>query len=378
MKTISWSDFPLPLVQVNPPSLEDSNSIIRTAYENGIFSNSAELQMRASKTLAEHVNSEFYGYLASSNTMALTACLLSIGVRGKHVVISNFTFPATLDAVIMAGGIPIVCDIDSESLSIDLEELRKTIQNQEYEIAAILPTRVFGFVNDLSELIALSNAHKIPVVVDAAASLPSKRGLWNFKLNALYEVFSLHATKVFGIGEAGLVVGSHEAIEKVRQRSNFGFVPDGSLKFMDGLNAKVDEFTSARALARFQEYSSDVDNRYNFVQLYKDAFSAYPKIRIIRDSPDTIYSYFPVIFADEEQMLNFKNEISPYILSRRYYSPTINSGYIGDATVLFNDDLGNSESIAKRILCLPVYVSCDEEVKHELKNLMEKALRIIN
>jgi dTDP-4-amino-4,6-dideoxygalactose transaminase len=378
VKTISWSDFPLPLVQVNPPSLEDSNAIVITAYKNGIFSNSAELQMRASKTLAEHVNSEFHGYLASSNTMALTACLISIGVRGKHVVISNFTFPATLDAVIMAGGIPIVCDIDSESLVIDLQELRKILQNPEYEIAVILPTRVFGFVSDFSELIALSNSHKIPVVVDAAASLPGKRDHWNFKHHALYEVFSLHATKVFGIGEAGLVVGDHDAIEKVRQRSNFGFVLDGSLKFLDGLNAKADEFTSARALARFEEYSTDVDNRYNFVQIYKNAFSSYPEIRIMSDSPGTIYSYFPIIFGSEEHMLKFQKEISSFILSRRYYFPTIKSGYIGDAKVAFDENLTNSESIAKRILCLPVYVSCEEEVKQEIKKLIEKTLEKIN
>jgi dTDP-4-amino-4,6-dideoxygalactose transaminase len=132
MKTVAWSNFPLPLVQVNPPSLKESSLIVETAYTNGIFSNSAELHAQASKTLAEHVNSKFYGYLASNNTMALTSCLISIGVRGKYVLLSNFTFPATLDAIILAGGIPIVCDIDPDTLVIDTKEVVKLLNNSSF------------------------------------------------------------------------------------------------------------------------------------------------------------------------------------------------------------------------------------------------------
>ena len=68
MKPIAWSNFPLPLIQVNPPSVEASVKLIDVAYSNGIFSNSAELQRLASETLSKHVNSEFSGYLASNNT----------------------------------------------------------------------------------------------------------------------------------------------------------------------------------------------------------------------------------------------------------------------------------------------------------------------
>ena len=377
MNPVSWSNFPLPLVQVNPPSLEQSSLIVETAYKNGIFSNSAALQMRASKTLAEHVGSKFCGYIASNNTMALTACLISIGVRGKHVVISNFTFPATLDAVILAGGIPVVCDVNPETLVLDTEKVMSIIKKTDFDIAVVLPTRVFGFVTDMSELISKCAASDIPVVVDAAASFPHQKNSWNFQHSALYEVFSLHATKVFGIGEGGLVIGDPQSIEKVRQTSNFGFRPDGSLKFTDGLNAKADEFTSSRALARYLEYSADVEMRRNFVQIYKEVFSKQSNVRILRDSASTIYSYFPVIFSSEENLLKFQKVISPYLMSRRYYFPTMQSGYIGDATVVFDHDLEISEQIARTILCLPVYVSCDEEVKIEIRRLIHSASEVV-
>lgn len=374
MDPIEWANFPLPLIQVNPPAISATNNVISIAYKSGVFSNSAEIHRQASSEMSKLFNSNLEGYLTSSNTTGLTACLLAVGIRGRHVLISNFTFAATLDAVILAGGIPIVCDIDPDSLVLDLGKVAEALKNLEYDIAVVLPTRIFGFINNLSKLIAECNVHNVPVIVDAAASLPSQENTWNFELNALYEVFSLHATKVFGIGEGGLVIGSPESIERVRQRSNFGLIPDGSLKFKDGINAKADEFTSARALVRLPEYLIDVKQRQEFVKIYKSAFESDSRIRMIEDNAETVYSYFPIIFESEKQLLDFQKAISPFIMSRRYYFPTIQSGYIGDAPILFDADLINSESIAKRILCLPVYVSCGEDVKNELRTLVSVAL----
>lgn len=371
MEPIKWSDFPLPLIQVNPPSLEETNKEIITAYQKGIFSNSAELQRKASSELSKLFNEDAAGYLASSNTAAITACLLTVGVRGRHVVISNFTFAATLDAVILAGGIPIICDIDPNSLVLDFEKTSEILKSEKYDVAAVLPTRILGFITDLSKLVEQCDAHKVPVIVDAAGSLPCRENSWKFEHNALYEVFSLHATKVFGIGEGGLVIGDPESIERVRQSSNFGFSSNGSMKFRDGLNAKADEFTSARTLARLQSYSIDIEKRQDFVLLYKKAFSGDSRFRLIEDNKDTVYSYFPIIFDTEEQLLSFQMATSPFFMSRRYYFPSLQSGYIGDAEVVFTSDLGISESIAKRILCLPVYVSYQDEVRKELESLLK-------
>lgn len=325
-------------------------------------------------TLAQHINSKYFGYLASNNTMALTACLISVGVRGKHVLLSNFTFPATLDAVILAGGIPIICDIDPNSLVLDIEKVAKLLKNKDYEIAAVMPTRLFGFVTDMSDLISICEDSEVPVVIDAAASLPSRCDSWDFGKAALYEVFSLHATKVFGIGEGGFVVGDSESIEKVRQSSNFGFLTGGILNFKDGLNAKADEFTAARVLARFEDYSDDVVTRREFVQIYKDAVAEHPQIHTLDEGLDTIYSYFPIIFSSEEHLINFQKATESFIMSRRYYFPTLQSGYSGDAEVIFDGDLAISESIATRILCLPVYISCTDEAKREIKKLVKFAL----
>ncbi len=378
MNLISWSNFPLPLVQVNPPSLADSDSVVSKAYEKGIFGNSGELNRRASKELAEHVDPKLSGYLTSNNTMGLTSSLISVGVRGRHVIVSNFTFAATMDAVILAGGIPLVCDIDPETLELDINKVEKTLLNKDFDVAVVMPTRVFGYVTDMSKLIKKCGDHGIPVIIDAAASFPGYTEKWKFEEFALYEVFSLHATKVFGIGEGGLVIGKHEDIEKIRQTSNFGFDLGTSSKFSDGLNAKADEFTAARALARFPKYLVDVEERNEFVKIYTKILLDFPDIRTLNSIEGTVYSYFPIIFPSEEKLHNFQNLVADFILTRRYYYPTLKSGYIGDARVVYDEELKVSESISTRILCLPVYAHCTDEVKIEIEKLLRSALGAIN
>jgi dTDP-4-amino-4,6-dideoxygalactose transaminase len=376
MKPIAWSNFPLPLIQVNPPSIEESMQLVKVAYSNGIFSNSAELQRLASEILSKHVAKDFSGYLASNNTMALTACLLSIGVRGKYVIVSNFTFAATLDAVILAGGIPLVCDIDEESLVLNFDEVKIFLRSPEFEIAAVMPTRVLGFVTDLSKLVQLCDSFGVPVVVDAAACFPARPNSWNFQSQAKFEVFSLHATKVFGIGEGGLVVGNDEAISDVRSKSNFGLV-NGLNGFTDGLNAKADEFTASRALARFPMYQLDVNRRQEFVSAYQAILSTKKSIKLIQENEFTVYSYFPLIFQTEERMLEFQQFLSPFLTTRRYYFPTIKTGYRGDSKVYFSKNLDISEAIAPRIICLPVYFLYEPDLLLEIKSLINSAVASI-
>jgi dTDP-4-amino-4,6-dideoxygalactose transaminase len=378
MEPIKWESFPLPLIQVNPPSISKTNEILATVYRNGVFSNSGEIQRQVSETLAKHVNSGFSGYLASSNTAGLVACLLEIDVRGKHVLVSNFTFAATLNSIVLAGGIPVLCDIHPDSLVLSLSNIVEHLDNNELEIAAVMPTRVFGFVSDFSELIEACSKKDIPVVIDAAATFPDRSDVWAFKYQAKFEVFSLHATKVFGIGEGGLIVGTTESIEAVKERANFGILSDDQTHFKDGLNAKADEFTAARAMARFSEYAGDAEIRRAFITKYKSVFGNSKHIKLLDDGQETIYSYFPIIFDSEDKLLKFMEIVSPFIRTRRYYFPSLNQGYIGSSTIAKSNSLVFSESISRRILCLPVYICYSSQVEKELMGLMALAEGSLN
>jgi dTDP-4-amino-4,6-dideoxygalactose transaminase len=378
MEPIKWESFPLPLIQVNPPSIAKTNEILLSAYKNGIFSNSGQIQLEISDKLSKHVNPDFEGYLTSSNTAGLVACLLEIDVRDKNVLVSNFTFAATLNAIVLAGGIPVLCDVDPNSLVLSLDNILEHLHNRDLNIAAVVPTRVFGYISDFSELIESCSNKGISVVIDAAATFPDCDDVWNFEHQARFEVFSFHATKVFGIGEGGLIVGSADSIKAVKERANFGIAVDDPTHFRDGINAKADEFTAARASARFADYAKDAHIRRTFVSKYKSVFENSKHVRMIEDGPETIYSYFPVIFDTEENLITFMEKVKPYIRTRRYYFPSLKEGYIGGSRVEKSKSLAYSESISRRILCLPVYISYSIEAEKALIDLITSAERSLN
>lgn len=378
MDPIKWEKFPLPLVQINPPQISRSNELVSHAYGAGIFSNAGEIQREASEILAKHVNKVFSGYLGCSNTSALIACLIELNVRGKHVIVSNFTFAATLHSIILAGGIPVLCDVVPEDLVISIDQVKEILKSKKFEVAAVLPTRIFGFITDFSDLIEFCSENQIPVLIDAAATFPDKPDVWNFEYQATFEVFSLHATKVFGIGEGGLIVGKKRMIERVSERSNFGISISDPEHFRDGLNAKADEFTAARALARFSQYATDVAERRRFVEGYISTFENSSHITILREKFPAIYSYFPIIFDSENNLLKFMDFVSPFIRTRRYYFPTLNSGYEGESQIEKPLSLATSDSVSRRALCLPVYISCTDEVSERIFELVSSAERLLN
>ena len=378
MDPITWQNFPLPLIQVNPPPIPEINEIVSKAYEAGIFSNSGKIQREASEVLAKHVSRDLSGYLASSNTSALVACLLEINVRGRHVLVSNFTFAATLHSIILAGGIPVLCDVDSDNLIMSLDKVKVILNSGDFDVAAVLPTRIFGFINDFSDLIEICSEFDIPVLIDAAATFPDQPDVWKFKRAARFEVFSLHATKVFGIGEGGLIVGSKNSIEAVLESSNFGINLENPRYFRDGLNAKADEFTASRALARFPHYAKDVALRRRFVEAYQEALKNSRRIKFFKEHESAIYSYFPVIFDTEANLIKFSELVNPYIRTRRYYFPSLNTGYVGGAIVKKPMSLEISDSASRRILCLPVYASCTEEVSERILDLVTNSERLLN
>jgi len=377
MRKIHWGNFPLPLIQVNPPPFMKSNYIVTRAYRKGVFTNVGLINLDASDLLASHISPNIKAYLCNNNTLGLVAALIAVNVRGKHVIVSNFTFPATFHAIVLAGGIPLICDVDANNYELDVGKVTKLIADQRYEIGAVLPTRIFGFVNDLSGLISICKSKLIPVIVDAAGSFPASKHNWNFQEQATFEVFSLHATKVFGVGEGGLIIGETEDIARIKHFGNFGICQDDLGKFEDGLNAKSDEFTSARVIARFNAFKKDAKKRVDFIQIYKQALSNSKKVEAYSYSHNANYSYFPIKFETEDQLLYAQKFLSSFVTTRRYYYPSLSEGYTGNSKYLTDGDLKVSRNAAKTTLCLPVYVKYSARVKKQLLRIMSEMVESI-
>lgn len=139
----------------------------------------------------------------SCGTAALISAMFGVDVGpGDEVIIPAYTYVATAAAVIAAGGVPVIAEVDA-SLNMDPLDLEKKITPY---TKAIVPVHMRGVQARLDEIMAIANKHGIPVVEDVAqANGASYHGK---PLGSFGKVgcFSLQQYKVITSGEGGLLV----------------------------------------------------------------------------------------------------------------------------------------------------------------------------
>lgn len=181
---------------------------------------------------------------------------------GSRVLVPALTFVATATAVVRAGHVPVLADVDAATWLLTPEIARSACTRM--CINAVLPVATFGMPHGMQAWQQFERDTGLPVIIDAAAAYGSQ---WLQGAEGTL-VFSLHATKSLPAGEGGLVVSTRPGLAaKVRQLSNFGInldpattLPVGTLASL-GTNAKMSEYHAAIGLASLQKWELHAQQR---------------------------------------------------------------------------------------------------------------------
>lgn len=196
-------------------------------------------------------------------TLGLELVLQALDLpAGSRVLLPAFTFVATATAILRAGHVPVLADVDADSWMLTPDMARHACAQT--RVDAVLPVAAFGMPHDMAAWQRFEEDTGLPVVIDAAAAFGSQR--LDGAQGTL--VFSLHTTKSLPAGEGGLVVSTRPGLAKrVRQLSNFGInldpasgLPVGALTLC-GSNAKMSEYHAALGLASLQTWDAQAAQR---------------------------------------------------------------------------------------------------------------------
>lgn len=185
----------------------------------------------------------------SSATTALELLLRTAGLpEDAHILVPGLTFSATAACVAITGHTPVFSDIDPVTWDLTPAIARAAADRR--RIDAVLPVAIYGYPLDIDAWAAFQAETGIPVFIDAAAALGNQPVHPEVPV-----VFSLHATKPFGVGEGGLLVTADDALaDRCRRLSNFAF-DDGTSRAI-GTNAKMAEAMAAYGLAQIDRFSN--------------------------------------------------------------------------------------------------------------------------
>ena len=130
----------------------------------------------------------------------------------------------------------------------------------------------------------------------------------------------------------------------------------------------MNEFEAAMGLCVLDDIDKIFENRKRVYENYLNYLCENVILQKQNIHGSINYSYFPVLFKDEDTLLKAKEALeNENIYPRRYFYPSLNDlPYIKDKT----QTLINSDFISRRILCLPMYDSLELEVQKNIINII--------
>lgn len=345
------------------PPQEEYQIILSRAWNTGWMTNRG--------VLVKELESKLQTFLGTSNIIAMTNGTLPLQIAIKalgligEIITTPFSYVATTSSVVWEGCKPVFVDIHPEYLTIDETKIESAITSK---TSAILATHVFGNPCNIHAIEDIAKKHNLKVIYDAAHCFGvDYKGISVFNYGDV-STCSFHATKLFHTGEGGALFCKSKYFEMMYSHHNFGHNGPNSFQSL-GVNAKMSEPQAAMGLAVFPYMSTILNERKKIVNTYNKAFKNIDvQLLKIREQTKWNYSYYPVIFKNENQLLKVKQALEAHaIFARRYFYPSLNLlPYVQKQTMEFSD------SISSRVLCLPLYVELEDEILNQIINIVKE------
>lgn len=350
----------IPVTKAFIPNIETYTRYIQRAWKNQWLTNRGELVLELERKLKRYLSSDDI-IITNNGTVPLQIALKILGNNGE-IITTPFSYVATTSSIIWENCTPVFVDIHPEYLTIDEDKIESAITDK---TTAILATHVFGNPCNVEAIQAIAQKRNIKVIYDAAHCFGVKyKGKSIFNYGDI-STCSFHATKLFHTAEGGaMFTDDKNLFNKLFYSHNFGH--NGPLDFHGlGINGKISELQAAMGLVVLESIDEILQEREKVVNYYDENldFSKLKKMKI-RDNTEWNYSYYPVLFDSEVELLKTINILNTNkIFPRRYFYPSLNKiDYVN------GKEMPISEFTASRILCLPLYVGL---LENELKIICE-------
>ncbi len=331
----------------------DVNFLLEQVWSSGIMTHNGPLVQRFEKEVAQYL--KVPQMVACTNgTLALQLAIKALELRGE-IITTPFTFIATISSIMWEHCTPVFVDIDPWTFNIDPKKIEEKIT---CHTVAIMPVHVFGNSCDIEAINTIAAKHGLKVIYDACHSFGVQyKGQSVFSFGDI-SVTSFHATKMLNTAEGGGCFTQNNFLDKKMRRIRFFGFENHSDIVEDGFNGKMTEVNAAVGIANLSYMDAALADRKKKYSLYKERLTTHGALRFQKIERDSCnYSYFPVVFPNEKTTMRVMEHLQAnYIFPRRYFYPSVNTfNHLVPYT-----PMPNSEDLASRILCLPLFFTLPE------------------
>lgn len=240
-----------------------------------------------------------------NGTAALHVALQSANIKsGDEVLVQSLTYIASFQAISATGGTPVACDIDPETLCINLADAKTKISNK---TKAIMPVHYSGGVGDLSSVYEFAKKYNLRVIEDAAHAFGTT--YMGKKVGGFGDIscFSFDGIKNITSGEGGCVVSSDKnIIDKIKNIRQLGIQMDSNLRYenkrplsfdaeQQGWRYHMSNIMASIGLEQLKRFDEFSRKRRKLACMYDEFFQNSSKLKILKHNYSEVVPHIYVV-----------------------------------------------------------------------------------
>lgn len=343
------------------PPKDEYQSYLDMIWVSEQLTNNGACVSELNKKLKAYLDVENFSFVGNG-TLALMLAIDALKLDNCEIITTPFTYIATTSSILWQKCTPVFADILPDTLCIDPKCIEKCITPR---TKAIIAVHVFGIPCDVEEIDKIAKKHNLKVIYDAAHAFSVKYKGKSILRYGEISTLSFHSTKLYHTVEGGAISSNSKTLYDIYEKS-MRFGHNGDDHILCGINAKNSEFHAAMGLANLNHIDEIISARKNICDHYDKALTGHVERPSIPDDTVYNYAYYPVIFKDEDTLCRvIKHMNAENIYPRRYFYPSIN-----EITYAPDGDCPVSDSVSKRIMCLPLYFDLPTEAIERIEQII--------
>ena len=349
------------MIAVQRPNLgSDELEAVRRVFDSrwlGMGATTKEFEDRIrAYTGARHV------IAVNTGTSALHLALELLDLRpGDEVIVPSLTFVASVQAILSAGAKPVFCEIDPDTLNLNVEDALSRVTSR---TRVIMPVHYGGYACDMDPLLSFASSHKIRIVEDAAHAYGSSyKGR---KIGTLGDItcFSFDPIKNITCGEGGaLTTNDDELAARALPKRILGIDNDTWSRYRNernwfyevrtsGFRYHMANINAAIGLVQHGKMDQFRQRKIEIIQRYNKALGGMAGLKLLRTPTDEAFPFFYII-----RVLNGRRDAMMRVLKERgvgtgvHYIPNHIQPLFAESRV----SLPVTEAVFEEMLTIPLH-----------------------
>ena len=329
-----------------------------------------------------------YGVAVNSGTAALHCATFVAGIKKEdEVIVPAISFVASANCVLYQGGKPVFCDIDPETLNIDVSKIEELITEK---TKAIIMVDMCGQPCHYQEIREICNKHNLILIQDAAHSLGGSYQGKKVGSYADITCLSFHPVKNITTCEGGMMMTNNENYYKransfrshgvsrdyvTREKMNSHYYEMNDL----GFNYRIPDVLCALGISQMDKLDRFIKKRNEIAKKYDYFFEQYKElIEPLKNYYDCAYHIY-IVKLNTEKIGKSRDKVFKEL---KEFGIGVNVHYMPIYLHPYYQKLGyekglcsESEKVYKQMITLPIFPLLKDE---EINFICQTMINIIN